>query len=238
MSVTGDTDGPPAKCGVPVGDFAAALYAAYCIMSVAGQAAKTGRGAYIDCSMVGAILGISAMQVAEYYGTSVPPRRLGSAHPRNAPYQAFEAKDGQFVVAAGNQELWRKFCDVIGRVDLVDHPQFKTQELRAINQRKLAAIVQPIIGTRSREQWLAGLDRNGIPCAPVNGYDEILADEHVVGMGLIHDLPLPNGASIKTIGFPVDITGFRFRVERSPPALGEHTDEVFREWLGAAAMSR
>jgi succinate---hydroxymethylglutarate CoA-transferase len=234
MSVTGEADGPAAKCGVPVGDFTAALYAAYAIAAVAGQAARTGRGGYIDCSMLGAILGISAMQVAEFYGTSIPPKRLGSAHPRNAPYQGFEANDGQFVVAAGNQELWRRFCDVIGRPALADHPQFSTQEMRARNQRALAAILQPIFAGRSRAEWIAGLDANGIPCAPVNGYDAILSDDHVKGMGLIHDLMLPNSAAIKTIGFPVEITGYQFHVERQPPALGEHTEEVFEQWLGAS----
>ena len=117
MSVTGDADGPPVKCGVPLSDFGAGLYASLAVVASVYRARQTGKGAYIDCSMVGAVLGISTLQHAEYFSTSVPPRRLGSAHPQNAPYQAFSAADRPFVVAAGNHELWRKLCDAIGRPD-------------------------------------------------------------------------------------------------------------------------
>ena len=235
MSVTGEPEGAPVKCGVPVGDFAAGLYAAYCISSVLRQVAETGRGAFIDCSMLGSLLGISALQTSEYFGTGRVPQRLGSAHPRNAPYRGFEAEDGPFVVAAGNQELWRKFCTVTGTEGLIADPRFVDQEQRARNQGALFDIVQPIFARRPRAFWLTELDAQGIPCAPVNGFDAILADPHVAAMGLLHDLTLPNGARTKTVGFPIAIGGFDFAIDRAPPELGAHTEEVAADWLAERA---
>lgn len=234
MSVTGEPDGAPVKCGVPIGDFAAGLYAAYCISAVLRQARETGRGAFVDCSMLGSLLGIAALQTSEYFGTGAVPRRLGSAHPRNAPYRGFEASDGPFVVAAGNQELWRKFCAVVGTDELIADPRFASQELRARNQDELFAIVQPIFGRRPRADWLRELDARGIPCAPVNGFDAILADEQVAAMGLLHDLTLPNGARTTTVGFPIAIGGFTFGIDSPPPGLGEHTESVAADWLGTS----
>ncbi|MEX0851719.1 MAG: CoA transferase, partial [Bauldia sp.] len=94
-----------------------------------------------------------------------------------------------------------------------------------------AATLHPIFAGRASADWLTALDARGIPCAPINGFDAILADPHVRAMGLLHDLPLPDGSQTRTVGFPVAMTGYTFRVERGPPALGEHTEEVFEEWL-------
>ena len=232
MSVTGEPDGPPVKCGVPLSDFVAGLYASYAIVASVHKASQTGIGTYIDCSMLGAVLGISALQHGEYFCTSAPPRRLGSAHPQNAPYQAFDAADGSFVVAAGNQELWRKLCDVIGHPEMATDPKFVTLQLRAKNQHQLAETLQLIFTKRNRSDWLNALNASGIPCAPVNDFSEIFADPQVEAMGLVHEMRLPNGVRMKTVGFPTSMTDYAFRIARPPPALGEHTEEVFEEWLG------
>ena len=147
------------------------------------------------------------------------------------PYRAFEAEDESFVVAAGNQELWRKFCSVVGREELTADPRFATQELRARHQGTLFDIVQPIFSQKPRAHWLMELDAQGIPCAPVNGFDAILADPHIEAMGLLHDLTLPNGARTTTVGFPIAISDFEFKIDRPPPNLGEHTTEVRRDWI-------
>lgn len=235
MSVTGERDGPPVKCGVPVGDFAAGLYAAYSIVAALREVGRSGNGARIDCSMLGSLLGISALQTSEYFGTGVAPARLGSAHSRNAPYQGFDASDSPFVVAAGNQDLWRRFCVVVDRPDLVADPRFATQEDRARNQTPLAELLQPIFGRQTRSAWLSAMDATGVPCAPVNGFDDIIADPHVAAMGLVHSMQLPNGVSMPTVGFPVAISGYSFAIDRRPPSLGEHTEEVFAEWYNATA---
>ncbi len=230
MSVTGEEDGPPVKCGVPVGDFTAGLYAAYTMLAAIIRARATGEGAHIDCSMLGGLLGIAALQTSEYFGTNVAPKRLGSAHPRNAPYQGYETKDRTFTVAAGNDKLWRDFCDVVGMPELVDDSRFKTQLQRAKNQKELAAIVQPVFSGHDAKTWISAFDAKGIPCATVLDFQEVLADRHVQHMGVVGPLKLSNGATTKTVGFPIGISNFTFEIRKAPPDLGEHNQEVFDEW--------
>ncbi len=233
MSVTGQEGEPPVKCGVPVGDFVAGLYAAFVALAAVQSARQSGRGAHVDCSMLGALLGIAALQTSEYFGTGKPPKRLGSRHPRNAPYQGFEASDRPFTVAAGNDKLWRDLCGVVGLPALPEDPRFRTQSLRAKNQSELAGILQPIFSTRTADSWCGDLDARGVPCAPVANYAEILDDAHVRHLGLVRELLLPNGALTKTVGFPVILSDFQYDITRAPPKLGEHNEEVFNEWTQA-----
>ncbi|MGA0534119.1 CaiB/BaiF CoA transferase family protein [Hansschlegelia sp. KR7-227] len=230
MSVTGEEDGPPVKCGVPVGDFVTGLYAAYVILAAVMRARATGKGAQIDCSILGSLLGISALQTSEYFGTGKAPRRLGSAHPRNAPYAGFQGSDKPFTIAAGNDKLWRDTCAIVGRPDLPDDPRFATQSLRAKNQDELAAILQPIFSTRTSAEWLVEFDAKGVPCAPINDFAEILADPHVREAGWVQPMTMPNGATAETVGFPIALTDYAFEITRQPPRLGEHNDEVLSEW--------
>lgn len=234
MSVTGEEGRPPVKCGVPIADFCAGLYAAYSILAAVMRARRTGRGAFVDCSMLGSMIGISALQTSEYFGTGEAPRRLGSAHPRNAPYQAFRARDAYFVIAAGNDRLWREVCEAVGMPELADEARFSTQERRAANQVELAALLEPLFASRTAAEWQAEMDRRGVPYAPINTYPEILADPHVAAMGLVHEMRLPNGTATRTTGFPVGISGYEFSMRRAPPELGEHNDEVLGDWLGRA----
>lgn len=236
MSVTGEESGPPVKCGVPIGDFGAGLYAAFTSLAAIMKARETGQGAYIDCSMLGSLIGMAALQTSEFFGTGIAPKRLGAAHPRNAPYQGFDAKDRPFTVAAGNDKLWRDFCDVVGRPELPDDPRSVTQLDRARNQKELAAIVQPIFLTRNANEWVGALDAKGIPCAPVLDYHEILSNEQVEHLGLVQSLKMPNGATTKTVGFPVKISDFDYKIEKAPPGLGEHNEEVFKEWTTSAKI--
>lgn len=230
MSVTGEEDGPPVKCGVPVADFTAGLYAAYSSLAAYEQAKRTGQGTHVDCSMLGCMLGISALQISEYFGTGNAPKRLGSAHPRNAPYQGFEARDKPFAIAAGNDKLWGEVCAAVGMPQLKDDARFLTQTLRAKHQQALAGILQPHFAQRDAAEWLAEFDRRGVPCAPVNSFADILADEHVAEMGIVHDIELPNGVHTPTLVYPVKLKGYSFETGVRPPRLGEHTEEVYAQW--------
>jgi succinate---hydroxymethylglutarate CoA-transferase len=231
MSVTGEDGRPPVKCGVPVADFSAGLYAAYTITALLMRARETGEGGYIDCSMLGALIGVAALQTSEYFGTGKGGRRIGSAHPRNAPYQAFRAQDDYFIIAAGNDELWQEVAQAVGMPELVRDPRFSSQIERARNQTALAQILEPKFQTRPAKYWLAEMDRRGVPSAPINSYPTILSDPHVEAMGLVRPLTLPNGVTTRTTAFPMSISGYAFEVHRPPPTLGAHTEEVAAEWL-------
>ena len=201
------------------------------------RAKETGRGAYIDCSMLGSLVGVAALQTSEYFGTGRAPRLFGSAHPRNAPYQAFRASDEHFIIAAGNDRLFAQVCEAVGAPEVAEDPRFASQLLRAEHQDALVAILAPRFVERTAAEWLEEMDARGVPCAPINDYPRVLDDPQVAHLGLVHPLTLPNGVQTRTTGFPVAMSGYAFEIHRSPPALGAHTAEVLEEWLGEAAAS-
>ncbi len=236
MSVTGEPDAPPVKCGVPISDFAAGLYAAYAVTAALRDVERHGRGVQIDIPMLGATLGIAALQTSEFFGNEKNPRPLGSAHPRNAPYQAFRCSDGYFAMAAGNDKLWASVCDVVERPELSKDTRFLSTAGRAANQVELKDILEEVFVQSSAEEWLAKFNEAGVPCAPINQYSDALADPQVQHMGLVQPLTLPNGAQTRTVVSPILMDGASAGVRLPPPKLGEHNDEVFAE-LGETSAS-
>jgi len=226
MSVTGEPEGGAVKCGVPLTDFAAGLYAAYAISAAVAAVRKGAAGRHIDVPMLGTTLAIAALQTSEYFGNGRDPVRLGSAHPRNAPYQAFRCKDGEIVLAAGTDELFRKTCDCLGLAALSGDPRFATTSLRAANQRELETHIERALSNRSPDEALAALREAGIPCAPINTYSQALDDPQVRHYGWVQALELPNGARTRTMTDPL---GRAVPIRRRPPALGEHTREILQE---------
>jgi len=226
MHVTGEPGRPPVKCGVPLADFSAGLYGAFSIVSALRVAETTGRGMHLDVPMLGATLGIAALQTSEYFGSGQDPVRLGSAHPRNAPYRVFQSRDGYFAMAAGNNALWRAVCETLGRDDLLSDPRFATPTTRAHHQEALREILEQVFATADNATWLARLRAAGVPCAPINAYSEVLADPQVEHMGWVQPIDLPNGRQTRTFASPVRLSGVGPPVRRRPPALGEHNDEI------------
>ena len=231
MSVTGEPGGAPVKCGVPVADFSAGLYAAYAVVCALRNAEASGQGTHIDVPMLGATLGIAALQTSEYFGSGKDPVKLGSAHPRNAPYQAFKCRDGYFGMAAGNNALWQAVCDVVEQPQWRDDERFQTPTLRAQHQTVLREMLEAIFTRDDASVWLERFRAAGVPCAPINTYAEVLADEQVEHMQWVKPLTLPNGVQTKTFGSPVQFDGQATTIRRAPPALGEHNDDVFGELL-------
>ena len=229
MSVTGEAEGSPAKCGVPIADFSSGLYAAFAIAAAVHRVKRGGAGTHIDCSMFGATLAIAALQTSEYFGNGRDPLKLGSAHPRNAPYEAFRVRDGHVAIAAGNDRLWQSACRGLGRTDLQDDPRFGSIALRARHQLALRELLEAEFVRYSSAELLALLTGHGVPCAPVNTYSQALADPQVAHMAWVLPLELPNGALTRTFGSPLKMRGERFDIYRAPPLLGEHTDEVLAE---------
>ncbi len=226
MSVTGEPDGAPVKSGVPLVDFGAGLYAAYAIAAKLAQVRAGGPGGSVDVPMFATTIAIGALQTSEYFGTGRNPRKLGSAHPRNAPYQAYRASDGYFAIAAGNNKLWHSVCDVVGAPGLKDDPRFPTPTARAARQEELKVLLEAIFGGDTSAGWLARFAAAGVPCAPINGYAEALADPQSQHLALVQPMTLPNGVATRTVACPVRFDGQVVPVQTRPPALGEHTDEA------------
>ncbi len=192
MSVTGEPDGAPVKCGVPVSDTGTGLYAAFTIVSVLRRVAGGGAGAHIDASMLGCSLGMAALQTSEFFGTGNDPKKLGSAHPRNAPYQAFKCADGHFVIAAGNNKLWEAVTQVVGRPDLFADPRFATTQSRAANQGRAEGPAGGRVRQAGRRS-LAGRLREG-RCAA--GPHQHLQPDPGRPAGRAHGLGRRDGASL------------------------------------------
>lgn len=229
MSVTGEEGEPPIKCGVPLSDFATGLYAAFHISSALFERKTTGKGVHIDASMLGCSLGIAALQVSEYFGTGRNPIRLGSRHPRNAPYQAFKASDGHFVLAAGNQKLFEVVCDVVGRPDLAGDPRFTSTELRTKNQSVLTQILESEFASETADSWYQRFLEAGVPTAPINRYGEVLYDPQVSSHDWVQPLELPGDAKTKTFAHPVKLSDRDLPIRLRPPALNEHEQEILQE---------
>jgi crotonobetainyl-CoA:carnitine CoA-transferase CaiB-like acyl-CoA transferase len=226
MSVTGEADGPPVKCGVPVSDFASGLYGAFAVAALLAQVRGGGRGAHIDIPMFGCTLGIAALQTSEYFGTGRNPVKLGSAHPRNAPYQAFRASDGYFTIAAGNQKLWLSVCDAVGLPRLAQDPRFQTTKDRAAHQAELKELLEAEFRELPVSYWIDTFEKAGVPHARINDYASALADPQVAHMQWLQPITLPGGHATRTFASPVRLDGQGAPVYRNPPGLGEHTEEI------------
>ena len=231
MSVTGEKDSSLVKCGVPIGDFCTGLYASYTIMAMLRNVEKNGKGTHIDCSMLGSLLGICALQTSEYFGNRKAPEKLGSAHSRNAPYQAFQASDTFFVIAAGNDKLWGEVCEAVEMEHLKNDVRFKTQSDRAENQNQLSEILTKKFLKHDTKYWLKEMDKRKVPCAPINNFETILNDKHIKHMEIVKPITLPNGSKTYSVTFPVSIKGVETKDLKIPPKLGEHNEEIISEWL-------
>jgi len=226
MSITGEPGGAPVKCGVPLADFSAGLYAAFSVVSALRGVAHTGEGTHIDVPMLGATLAIAALQTSEYFGTGRDPQKLGSAHPRNAPYQAFKARDTWFGMAAGNNALWISVCKVVERDDLAADPRYASTTLRAQHQVELRDTLEAIFAADDAQRWIERFRAAGVPCAPINTYSQVLADEQVEHMEWVQALELPNGVQTKTFASPVRFSGKTPEIRLRPPGLGEHNAQL------------
>ncbi len=229
MSVTGDRDGRPAKCGIPIADFSAGLYAAFSVSAVLHKARATGKGDQVDVSMLGSMLGIANLQTSELFGMGRDPVRLGSAHPMNAPYAAFCCRDGYFALAAGTNKLWDAACDAINRTDLTKDLRFTSPSSRGEHQEPLRELLEAEFVKYDAGDLLARMNARGVPCAPLYNYSQVLADPQVKHMEWVQDMALPNGVASKTVISPQRVSGRRLDVRSGPPALGAHTAEILAE---------
>ncbi len=226
MSVTGEPDGAPVKAGVPLSDFASGLYAAFSIAALLHRVKGGGQGGHIDIPMFAATLAVSALQTSEYFGTGRNPGKLGSAHPRNAPYQAYRAQDGFFAIAAGNHKLWLAVCGIVGLPALAQDPRFATPTLRAAHQGELKDLLEVQFARSTAADWLARFALGGVPGAPINGYAEALADPQAEHLQLVRPMTLPGGQATRTVGSPVRLDGQAIPVDTAVPTLGQHSAEI------------
>ncbi|MFW0783527.1 CoA transferase [Gordonia sp. CPCC 206044] len=229
MSLTGEPGGPPMKAGYAMGDLGAGLFGVIGVLSALVERARTGRGQYVTTSLFECQLAMHVNWATNYFADGKRPHGLGSAHPNLAPYQAFPATDGYFVIAVGNDGLFESLCVAIGRPDLAVADAFRRNRDRVENRERLAEILSEAFATDTVEHWVTLLKQHQVPVSAIKHLDEIYDDPHTEAIGMIGTVEHHTG-DLRQIGFPVSYSGVRPPLRTAPPRHGEHTREVLAEF--------
>ncbi|GLU49770.1 CaiB/BaiF CoA transferase family protein [Nocardiopsis ansamitocini] len=229
MSVTGEPDGTPVKCGPPITDLGAGMFAVYGILAALAARERTGRGQRVDTSLLETGLGFSVWEATEYFYTGRTPRPTGSAHRLSAPYQAFRCADGHITVGADGPRHWPSFCAVIGLPELAEDPRYATNAERLRSLPNLVEAVEKRMVEHDREHWLALLEEAGIPAGPIYSVPEALEDQHARARDMVVEIEHPRLGTTRSLGPVVKFSDTPAEIYRPAPDLGEHTDELARE---------
>jgi crotonobetainyl-CoA:carnitine CoA-transferase CaiB-like acyl-CoA transferase len=229
MSVTGEPGGPPVKVGVPLTDLGAGLFALSAVLAALHYRDRTGRGQYIDTSLVEAGIALSVWESVQYFAEGTPPQPMGSAHRMLAPYQAVRCSDGYITLGAANDRLFQRLCGLLEHPEWAADPDYANDTLRVRNRAGLIARIEAITATEPRHYWLERLDSHGIPCGPINNYAEAFADPQIRAREMIVAVDHPTLGRLHTPGSPIKMSATPLDVSRRAPLLGEHTREVLRE---------
>ena len=231
MSITGPADRPPARLGVAVADILAGLLACHGIVLALYAKQRTGRGQLVDVAMFDSVVSLLTYQAALCLATGVAPTRMGNEHPTIVPYDSFEAADGPFVLAVGNDEQWRRVCAAAGLAHLADDPRFATNPARVEHRAQLLPLLTATFRSRPKADWIAVLGRAGVPCGAVRDISEVLADPQVAARGMLEAIDHPAAGPLQLLGVPIKLSETPGRVRTPPPLLGQHTRQVLGDDL-------
>jgi crotonobetainyl-CoA:carnitine CoA-transferase CaiB-like acyl-CoA transferase len=232
MSITGEPDGPPVKVGVALIDAITALYAHGAILAALHHRERTGEGQYLELSLMECGIAALINAATSYLVAGEVQGRWGSAHPSLVPYQAFRAGDGYFIVGAGNERLWKAFCEVLGAPEWADDPRYDSNAKRVERRGELIALIEARLAARGRDAWVAAFAAAGLPAGPINDIAQVFADPQVAHREMAVEVDHPTAGRVRLPGIPVKFAGTPARIQGPPPLLGEHTDEVLRDVLG------
>ena len=229
MSITGAPDGPGYRLGVAIADIASGMFSAWGVAVALLARQRTGRGQLVDVGMLDSVAALLTYQAGIYFATGRPPGRLGNLHPTITPYETLEAADGDLVVAAGNDALWRTFCGVLGLESLADDPRFRTNKDRVGARETLRPLLVERLRTRPAAEWLSELKAAGVPCGGVRDFEQVLTDPQIVERAMVIAQDHPAAGAIRQLGVPVKLGDTPGAVRTPPPVLGEHTGKVLAE---------
>jgi crotonobetainyl-CoA:carnitine CoA-transferase CaiB-like acyl-CoA transferase len=231
MSITGQKGGAPTRVGIPIGDVAAGMWAAIGVQAALLQRISTGLGQRVETSLLAGLVGMLNVQGQRYLSLGEVPRPAGNDHPVICPYGTFEASDGAFNMAAITDEMWAKLCRFLGLEELIDAPEFKENSARMTNRDALVARLNAKFAARSKAEWTRELVAMGLPAGPILDMSEVFDDPHVLQAGLVEEIAHPLLGSLRQLASPVQMDALEGRsVRRPPPMLGEHSEEVLRDW--------
>jgi formyl-CoA transferase/CoA:oxalate CoA-transferase len=235
MGITGESGKPPVRIGVALSDIGAGMYAAIGILAALIAQDRTGRGQWIDVSLLDSTVSWLTYMAANYFVTGEVPEKMGSAHPNIVPYQCFEAKDGKYLtLAVGNDALWRNFCKALDLRQIVDDSKFASNPERVRNRHELIANLVRIFLEKPRDEWIQILLKAGVPCGPVYTLDEIFLDSQIMHRKMLSELEHPKAGKIKQIGIPMKFSESPVEIGSPPPLLSQHTKEILKSLVGCS----
>jgi crotonobetainyl-CoA:carnitine CoA-transferase CaiB-like acyl-CoA transferase len=235
MSITGERDDLPGggaqRVGIPIADIMTGMYTTIAICAAIAHREKSGVGQHLDLALLDTQVGILANQGLNYLATGKAPGRIGNAHPNIVPYQPFKTRDGDVILACGNDNLFNKFCEVAGCQDLVKDPRFSTNAKRVENREDITARLAAIFAKRTTKDWCDALEAAGVPNGPINSLKQVFEEPQVVARGMRIELEHATAGKVPLIASPMKFSGTPLEFKQPPPVLGQHTDEVLRSTL-------
>ena len=233
MSVTGEPSGRPIRPGASLGDSVAGLFGTTAILAALLERERTGKGQYVDISMLDCQVTMMENAFSRYFATGDVPGPLGSRHPAAVPFQAFATQDGYIVVAiiSDRPGPWARFCMAIGQPELAKDPRFNEPAARVQNYAILAPLIEGAMQKKTSREWLAELSKSEIPCGPVNGIDAVATDPQILRRGMIAEIPHKKVGKWRVANTPFKFNETSSRPQGPSPDLGEHTDQVLQQML-------
>jgi formyl-CoA transferase len=228
MGITGPAHGAACRLGVAVADILAGLLASQGIVLALFARQRSGEGQLVDVAMFDSVVSLLSYQAALCLAAGVPPVRMGNEHPTIVPYDSFDAADGAFVLAVGNDDQWRRLCDLAGLEALATDPRFATNPARVEHREDLRPLLAGTFRTRPRGRWIAELGRAGVPCGAVRDIGDVLADPQIAARRMLETIEHRTAGSIHLLGLPIKLAKTPGSVRTPPPLLGEHTRRVLR----------
>lgn len=235
QALTGAPGGEPFKLGVSIADLVTGLYAAQATFAALLRRERAGAAAefeVVDVAMLDCVASLLTFQAQRALSAGERPRRMGNEHPSIAPYETFRAADGWLNVAVGNDKLWAAFCAAIERPDLQHDPRFLDNPGRVANRAALREVLGSTLGSRDRAHWIAAMEAAGVPGGPILEVEEVLEHPSLLGRGMLTEVEHGAIGALRLMAHPIRFARARTAVDRPPPRLGEHGDEVLADWLG------
>ena len=229
MSITGTPGGEPVKVGVPMCDLVCALYGALAAVAALYERRETGKGQFIDVSLLEAGVSFAIWEAGSYFATGAIPQPSGSAHQSAAPYQAFRAADGWLTIGATTRPNWIALCGVLGLQGLLDDERYVDSNRRHQNRKVLAATIETVTMAEPVEHWLAELGKAGVPCAPILDFGQVFTDPHLLARRYFWDAPHPTAGPVRQLGSPMRFSRTPVRRDTAGPLLGEDTAALLAE---------
>ena len=232
MSITGWPDGPPTRTGTAIADILAALFCTIGILSALQARSIHGKGQKVDIALVDSVVSAIGTILQIYMVEKRIPKRAGNQYDFIAPYEAFMAKDGWFVLGVGNDNIWKKFCNTINRKDLINDERFYINVERVKHNKELAEIIGHWTANFTVQEILSILEEKGIPAAPINNLEQIVNDPHIaIAREMIQKIVHPIAGEVKITGNPIKMSETNPKIYASSPLLGEHTDYVINKYV-------